>query len=265
VLHEQLALLGTARISTLHSYCFKLIREYFDQLELDPGATVLTEDQARALQMESFDEMRDRYYSDDSEIAERSESSSKATRPQVRKNSEAIVEAIHSFTQARPDPREWIEHQSKLHESSEPSHWAIGSSKACMTGLLFARLSALRTGLQHHRSSLRANCRATSRNLFQRRASSYPELLSALIAQDDVWPSKKKTICRDPIEKLFIEAKFLASLMVGAETDPLREDWDWSRGQRPRCWPQLLNLREFTRQRSELWPRSIFKIWNSRL
>src|SRR5262245_11033409 len=46
-LEEQIALLDTAYISTLHSFCLRLVREHFhdDRLRLDPEFAVLTEEQ----------------------------------------------------------------------------------------------------------------------------------------------------------------------------------------------------------------------------
>src|SRR5690349_5706523 len=40
-LHEQLALLDSAHICTLHSFCLKLVRDHFYELELDPQLSVL--------------------------------------------------------------------------------------------------------------------------------------------------------------------------------------------------------------------------------
>src|SRR6516162_9929159 len=42
---EQLALFETAHIGTLHSFCLKLVREHFYQLDLDPQLTVMAEEE----------------------------------------------------------------------------------------------------------------------------------------------------------------------------------------------------------------------------
>jgi len=42
-LAEQLALLETAHISTLHSFCLQLVRQHFYDLKIDPQVTVLAE------------------------------------------------------------------------------------------------------------------------------------------------------------------------------------------------------------------------------
>src|SRR5439155_21439632 len=46
-LGEQFALLETAHIGTLHSFCLQLVRQHFYELELDPQLSVLAEEEAR--------------------------------------------------------------------------------------------------------------------------------------------------------------------------------------------------------------------------
>src|ERR1035438_7594379 len=45
--NEQLALFDAAHIGTLHGFCFKLVREHFYELGLDPQPAVLDEGEAR--------------------------------------------------------------------------------------------------------------------------------------------------------------------------------------------------------------------------
>src|SRR5687768_3663406 len=54
---EQLALLATADIGTLHSFCLKLVRRHFHQLGLDPQVTVLEESAARLMMDETLDHL----------------------------------------------------------------------------------------------------------------------------------------------------------------------------------------------------------------
>jgi ATP-dependent helicase/nuclease subunit A len=49
ILAEQLALLDTAQISTLHSFCLRLVREHFHHLAIDPQLVILDEGQTRPL------------------------------------------------------------------------------------------------------------------------------------------------------------------------------------------------------------------------
>src|SRR5581483_8020108 len=62
-LAQQLALLDTARICTLHSFCLQLAREHFHELGLDPQFGVLDERQTRPLLRATLDGLLERHYS----------------------------------------------------------------------------------------------------------------------------------------------------------------------------------------------------------
>src|ERR1043166_3681351 len=67
---EQLALVETARISTLHSFCLQLVREHFHELGLDPQLTVLAEEQSRLIARETLDRILRRHYAGGDAVAE---------------------------------------------------------------------------------------------------------------------------------------------------------------------------------------------------
>ena len=57
------------------------------------------------------------------------------------------------------------------------------------------------------------------------------EILEQIISADGNWPTKRKTVLREPLKKFFADAAFLHSLApVTDGSDPLAEDWDWIRG-----------------------------------
>ncbi len=58
-LRRQLLLLGGADISTIHSFCKRLITEYFYEVGLDPSFGVLDGDESRLLKMESLEKTVD--------------------------------------------------------------------------------------------------------------------------------------------------------------------------------------------------------------
>ena len=61
-LAEQLALLETAHISTLHSFCFQLVSQHFYELGLDPQLTVLSAEEAHALARRTLDALLEEIY-----------------------------------------------------------------------------------------------------------------------------------------------------------------------------------------------------------
>jgi ATP-dependent helicase/nuclease subunit A len=58
-LRQQLVLLDGADISTIHSFCKRLITEYFYKLDLDPTFSVIDADEARLLKAEALEETID--------------------------------------------------------------------------------------------------------------------------------------------------------------------------------------------------------------
>ena len=52
---RQLALLERARISTIHSFCYELVREHFFQLGVDPHVKVAADEQSIPMRTEAWD------------------------------------------------------------------------------------------------------------------------------------------------------------------------------------------------------------------
>ncbi len=62
-LAEQLALLETAHICTLHSFCFHLVSEHFHELGLDPQLRVLSDEETQVLARQTLDAVLEEVYS----------------------------------------------------------------------------------------------------------------------------------------------------------------------------------------------------------
>ncbi len=56
-LRQQAALLECAHISTIHAFCNRLIRRWFNRIEIDPASTLLPEDEAGLLRAATLDEL----------------------------------------------------------------------------------------------------------------------------------------------------------------------------------------------------------------
>ncbi|RME38641.1 MAG: hypothetical protein D6788_07040, partial [Planctomycetota bacterium] len=56
-LRRQTVLVEAARISTIHAFCWWLIRRYFNEAGVDPGASVLDEREAALLRRETLDQL----------------------------------------------------------------------------------------------------------------------------------------------------------------------------------------------------------------
>lgn len=109
-LQRQLALLNRADISTLHSFCLKIIRRYFYLLDLDPGFKVADEAEAALIQREVLEELWEEKYAQEASQggpfthlldcygATRSDD-----------NLKELVLEIYDFSRSQPWPKNWLQ------------------------------------------------------------------------------------------------------------------------------------------------------------
>ena len=114
-LQKQLSLLQSAQITTIHSFCLNVIRNYFHRIELDPSFKLAEESEITLLQSDVMSEVLERWYDEGSEdFLEfiESYSYSKSDQP-----IEDLVLQLYRFSMSNPWPGEWICH---IRESFEP-------------------------------------------------------------------------------------------------------------------------------------------------
>lgn len=68
---SQLEDIDNCAISTLHSFCSDLLRNYFYVVDIDPSYTILDETTASALQQQALDDVLKQYYTDQDEVFDR--------------------------------------------------------------------------------------------------------------------------------------------------------------------------------------------------
>ena len=61
-LQRQQTLLHTAQITTIHSFCLYVIRNYFHRIDLDPDFRVAEEGELKLLQSDVLDQVLEQYY-----------------------------------------------------------------------------------------------------------------------------------------------------------------------------------------------------------
>ncbi|HHV56908.1 MAG TPA: helicase-exonuclease AddAB subunit AddA [Firmicutes bacterium] len=108
-LQRQLALLGRAAISTLHSFCLKAVRRYFYQLELDPGFKVMDEAEADLVAHEVLDELWEEEYAREVDapgpFAHLLDCYSSAGSDDELKD---LLLKLHAFSRSQPWPEHWL-------------------------------------------------------------------------------------------------------------------------------------------------------------
>ncbi|WP_225446376.1 helicase-exonuclease AddAB subunit AddA [Paenibacillus rhizovicinus] len=110
-LRRQLALMGRASITTLHSFCLDVIRRYYSLIGLDPGFRIANETEAELLRMDVLDELfEERYAEMDGPGGEAF--LSLVDRFGGERGDEplyALVLKLYNFAQSNPWPRAWLQ------------------------------------------------------------------------------------------------------------------------------------------------------------
>jgi ATP-dependent helicase/nuclease subunit A len=238
-LEEQLALLDTAPISTLHSFCLRLVREHFYELHVDPQVTVLDESQTQPLIHDTFDALFDRCYRGElpfaASVRELVRSYGGGSDYKIR----ALVLKLHRYTQSLPPSRRWLDGEIASLQEGEPVKWrellveAFGEWRAEW----LPELSNY-AGSENVAACIHGLEACPLRPTFDEVASA---LEGIRVADSADWGGKKGRF-REPIKRFFDGAAFLAPLTKSRDgRDPLAEDWMWCRG-------PMLALLELTRE-----------------
>jgi ATP-dependent helicase/nuclease subunit A len=105
-----LADLDRAQISTIDSFCTRVIQENFHHLDLDPDATVMGEEQSPVLQREVLDETLERWYGNGSKEGNAFRELADLYGGKI--GDEALRGAllkVHTFLESLHDPGSWLE------------------------------------------------------------------------------------------------------------------------------------------------------------
>jgi ATP-dependent helicase/nuclease subunit A len=217
---EQLALFDAAHIGTLHGFCFKLVREHFYELGLDPQISILDEGQTRLLADETLDEQFNSHYENEDEFSLAVQDLIKTYGNGRDEKIRALVLRLHHYSQTRPDAESWIAKQIEFFSADQPAQWREWFS-AAISNWRDEWLPAL--------ENLSAKNPKAAECLEILRKFNSPEALREISVADEDWPRGTKEF-REPLEDFFDDANFLKSLIATKENDPPAEDWNWIRG-----------------------------------
>ena len=237
-LAEQLALLDTAHICTLHSFCFHIVSRHFHELGLDPKARVLPEERARLLERRCLDSVLDQVYAAETPSALSIQRLIQAQGGDWDVPVRELILRLHNYSQTLRDPAAWFASQTSHYQQAGPDvwlRWLMDALRAWRTTWL-RQLQA--QPVTNKNAALCAKALAVLPEEPDR--SRFAAALEAIAGADKDWP-KPKALWRGPIEKMFDEAEFLRSVCVAGPVDPLAEDWQWAR-------PPMLALLELTGQ-----------------
>lgn len=225
---EQLALFDTAHIGTLHSFCLRVIREHFYELELDPQLAVLPEEEAQLVADDTLESlMQEMYASGDpfpQSVRKMIQEQGGGTDVPIRR----LVLKIHRYTQTLPGAVEWLENQKAAFADPSPRAWAEWFQFA-LDDWKARWLPVVTTESAHN--GVAKECLAILGHLKTPASAQF-----ARVALDSVClairncPYGNKKLWLKPLKEFEAEAQFLCSLTPGNDNvDPLAEDWSWVR------------------------------------
>lgn len=116
-MHKQIMLLNKASISTLHSFCLKVIRDNFFKLELDPNFRIGDTTECELLKFDALEELLEEIYSnEESEYSELINIYTDKKSDDLLKN---IIMNVYNFIQSSPYPNKWLDEKCEMYNVSE--------------------------------------------------------------------------------------------------------------------------------------------------
>lgn len=110
-LERQAALVHNAKITTIHSFCLDVIRNYFNEIDLDPGFRMGDETELLLLRGEAMEEVVEAFYAEEGPgYLSFVESYAAGKRDE---SIEKLVYRLYDFAMSYPWPKLWIEEQRK--------------------------------------------------------------------------------------------------------------------------------------------------------
>ncbi len=226
---QQLALFEVAHIGTLHGFCFRLVREHFHELGLDPQLAILEEGEAHELAAATLDSLLDQYYEGEDPF-------SRAVQELIRNQSgrddkiRALILRVHHYSQTRPEAAGWLATQAAKFTAPESADWPgwFAEALTAWRAEWLPALEALRA--DNPKAAELAPLLARLPAAFSR-AEAAELFATVAAAKINNWPARRKTALLKPLERCFDEAEFLGTLAtINDGRDPLAEDWQWVRG-----------------------------------
>ncbi len=122
-LEKQLALIGKASISTIHAFCLKLVKNYFNQLGIDPNVKVGDESELHLMKLEIIEDLLEEAF----ETGEAAFMHLADTYGNVRGMEPlvALLLSVHTFSKSTVAPSQWLEAMSR---QLDTTHQAVGDT-----------------------------------------------------------------------------------------------------------------------------------------
>ncbi|MDF2941419.1 MAG: hypothetical protein K0S01_277 [Herbinix sp.] len=113
-LQKQISLLQSAQITTIHSFCLNVIRNYFHRIDLDPSFKIAEESEITLMKSDVISNVLEHWYEEGTEDFHafiESYSYSKSDLP-----IEELILQLYSFSMSDPWPKSWIAQKKRMFE-----------------------------------------------------------------------------------------------------------------------------------------------------
>lgn len=158
-LRRQLALLGRASITTLHSFCLEVIRRYYQLIPIDPGFRILNEHEAEMMRQELLEELMEEKYGEVTEDGEDSVFVRLVDWFSGERSDDAVhslIQRLHDFARSHPWPAQWLRDTAadfSLPDAESLSHtpWVqsiLAEARLTLDGAISQLLQAREIALQ---------------------------------------------------------------------------------------------------------------------
>ncbi len=108
-LRRQIALIDTAHISTIHSFCLWMVRRWFHLLDVDAGAAVLDEDESVLLRSEALETLFAELYDEESSLGDRFRQLVEHYGLGADGEIANLVLRLYAFARSQAAPDDWLE------------------------------------------------------------------------------------------------------------------------------------------------------------
>ena len=106
-LRKQLNLLNKAQISTLHSFCLNIVRQYSYMLTIDPGFRIANETEAALMRDDILAEvLEEAYQMENPEAMYRLSDSFTSDRDD--QSIEVMIDKLYTYARVHPEPKKWL-------------------------------------------------------------------------------------------------------------------------------------------------------------
>ena len=105
-IRRQATLIHSAQITTIHSFCLSVIREYFHVIDIDPGFRIGEDGELNLLKQDVLAEVLESHYAKGEQRFLDFVESYGGSRSD--KNIEELILKIYEFSRSYPDPDEWL-------------------------------------------------------------------------------------------------------------------------------------------------------------